>query len=179
MAGTMLLATAGAAGATGIPQYFEGKKAARKSARAQEKANAVSRASAQVESARRRRRAIAQARVAQATNQANMGSAVQSSSTLQGVQSSIGSQLGANIGAQQQQIGSQMRIQGLQQQSADAMREGQERIGMWNAAGQTFQAVTGALSGGASFGGGSAAGAGANASGAFVQPSARPTRPTF
>lgn len=151
------------AGATGIPQYFEQKKAGRRAAREQEKANKTSQAAAQVENARRRRQAIAQARVAQAQNQVGMGSAVQSSSTLQGVQSSIGSQLGANIGAQNQRITSQRQIQGFQQNAADALRRGQERTAMWDAAGQTAMLAVNAFSGGASFGGGQAAGAGANA----------------
>lgn len=154
MAGTAILATAGLAGATGVPQYFEQKKAGRRAARAQEEANQVSQASAQVANARRRRQAIAQARIAQAQNQAQQSSAVQSSSALSGIQSSISTQLGANIGAQQQQIGSQQRIQNLGQMSADALRRGQERSSMWTAAGNTFNTVTGALAGGGSFMGG-------------------------
>jgi len=123
------------AGATGVPQYFEQKKAAREAARAQEQANRVSAASAQVENARRRRRAIAQARMASAANAANLSQSVQESSALSGVQASLGTQLGANIGAQGQQISSQQNIMNLQQQGANALRRGQERAGMWQVAG--------------------------------------------
>jgi multidrug efflux pump subunit AcrA (membrane-fusion protein) len=129
------------AGATGVPQYFEQKKAAREAARAQEQANRVSQASAQVENARRRRRAIAQARMAAATNTAAMSGDVQSSSALSGVQSSLATQLGANIGAQQQQVNTQQNIMNLQQQGANAMRRGQERAGLWQAAGNIGQMI--------------------------------------
>lgn len=135
MVGTILVASGLLAGATGVAQYFEQKKAAREAQRAQEQANRASQAYAQVENARRRRQAIAQARIAAATNQANMSQAVQSSSALSGVQASLGTQFGANIGAQQQQIGSQQQIMNLQQQSANALRRGNERAGLWTVAG--------------------------------------------
>lgn len=130
--GLELVATGLFASATGIPQYFEQKKAARGAARAQEEANRVSRASAQVENARRRRQALAQARLANAQNIAAQGSQVQTSSQLSGVQAALGSQFGANIGAQQQQIGAQQNIQNLQQRQADILRSGQERVGLYN-----------------------------------------------
>ena len=136
---TIVAATGLFAAATGVPQYFEQKKAGRKAAREQEKANKTSQAAAQVENARQRRRAIAQARVAQAQNQAAANAAVQTNSALSGVQSSITSQLGANIGNQRRQIGNQLAIQGNQQAAADALRRGQERVGMWDVAGNTAQ----------------------------------------
>lgn len=165
--------TAGAAGATGVPQYFAQKKAGRRAERkqkraaeAQREANRVSRAGAQVVNARRRRQSIAQARIAQARNAAAQGDSVQSSSALAGVQAGITSQLGANIGGQQQQIGNQAAIQGFQQQSQDFLtaaqndiRRGQERSAMFSAAGNTFQMGLGMAGG---FGGGSTAGGGAN-----------------
>src|SRR5690554_4852026 len=146
------------AAATGVPQYFEQKQAANRAAREQRKANETSQASAQIENARQRRRALAQARVIQAQNQAAQSSAVAESSTLSGVQSGISTQLGANIGAQQQRIGAQRTIQGYQQSAADAMRQGQERVGMWNAAGNIANMAM-------SFGMGAGSSGGANTGG--------------
>jgi len=144
------------AGATGVPQYFEQKKAARRAERAQNKANATERAAAQVENARRRRRALAQARMAQAQNTANQGAAVQYSSALSGVQSSLSTQFGANVGAQNQMIGNQAAVQGYQQQAASALRKGQERAGMWDVAGNLAQMGMTAFGGG--IGGGTSGG---------------------
>jgi|SRR6056297_1955926 len=154
--------TASAAGATGIPQYYEQKSANREARRIEqqaqaerEKANRISQAGAQVENARRRRQAIAQARVAQARNAASVGSAVQTSSALSGTQSGISSQLGANIGAQSQRIGTQsalnqsaLTIADLGRQRNQALREGQERIQAWNAAADTGKLVLNAFGGG-------------------------------
>lgn len=145
---TVALVGAGIAAAGTVGSYFEQKKAARRAERKQEKANNISRASAQVENARQRRRAIAQARLAQAQNIANQSQQVQSSSALTGVQSGITSQLGANIGAQQQMIGNQFAIQGLQQGAASALRKGQERAGLWSLAGQFGQMAFTAGAGG-------------------------------
>lgn len=142
---------------TGIPQHFEQKKAGRRAARAQEKANQTSQSAAQIENARRRRQAIAQARIARAQNEASVGSEVASSSALTGVQSGLSTQLGANIAAQQQRINAQNTVMGFQQQSADALRRGQERVGLWNAAAQTGNAV---LSLGTSIAGGPSGGVG-------------------
>lgn len=111
---------------TGMSLYQQ-KQAADK----QEEANKVSSAQAQVENARNRRKAIAQARMAQARNIAMQSADVANSSSLTGAQSSISSTLGSNIGMQNARIGSQQRIQGLQQQAADRMAIG----GMWQAAG--------------------------------------------
>jgi hypothetical protein len=88
------------------------------------------------------------ARLAQAQNIANQSQQVQSSSALTGVQSSITSQLGANIGAQQQMVGNQFAIQGLQQGAASALRKGQERAGLWGLAGQFGQMAFTAGAGG-------------------------------
>lgn len=115
-------------------QYEAGKSAEKK----QEKARAVSQASAQVENARQRRRAIAQARIAQAQNVAQQGSEVQSSSGLAGVQSSLSTQLGANIGAQQQRFASQTQIGNLNQSAANRLRRGQNIAGFANLASQGF-----------------------------------------
>lgn len=133
---TIAAATGIFAATTGIPQYFEQKKAGRRAAREQEKANDISRASAQVENARRRRQAIAQARMAQAQNMAMQGQQVEASSSLTGVQSSLSTQLGANIGAQQQSIGNQQAIINRQQNAADALRRGQERTALWDVGAQ-------------------------------------------
>ena len=118
-----------------VKAYHDQKEAAKEAEQAQEKSNRMSAVEAQVENARNRRRAIAQARLAQAQNQAGQGSAVQSSSALSGVQSGLSSQLGANFGAQQQQIGTQFGIQGQQQRAATAIRRGNEQAGLWNLAG--------------------------------------------
>lgn len=112
--------------ATGYSMYQQ-KEAGDKAEASQRAANRVSQASAQVQSARERRRAIAQARIAQAQNTANMGSQIQSSSAAAGVSSSLASQLGANLGAQTQGINSQLNIQGLNQSAASAMQTGRER----------------------------------------------------
>lgn len=112
--------------ATGYSMYAQ-NEAQDKAQASQERANRVSAASAQVRSARERRRAIAQARIAQAQNAANMGSQVQSSSAEAGVSSSLASQLGANLGAQTQGINSQLNIQSLNQSAANALQTGRER----------------------------------------------------
>lgn len=154
MAGTVLAATGLFAAATGVPQYFEQKKAGRRAARQQEQANRVSQASAQVENARRRRQAIAQARIDAAQNQAAQSQAVQSSSALSGVQSSLGTQLGANIGTQQSRVASQQNIQNLQQSASDILRKGQERVALLNAVGDTATTAASFAMGGGGFGGG-------------------------
>ena len=153
--GLIEVSTALFAGATGVPQYFEQKKAATEARQKQEAANRVSQASAQVENARRRRQAIAQARMASAQNVAAQGSQVQSSSALSGVQAGLGTQLGANIGAQGQRIAAGQDIQNLQQGAANALQKGKERTAMWNAAGNIGQMIgsfglssAGGLSGG-------------------------------
>ena len=56
---TIVAATGLFAAATGVPQYFEQKKAGRKAAREQEKANKTSQAAAQVER-RKNTRSMAQ-----------------------------------------------------------------------------------------------------------------------
>lgn len=144
------------AAATGVPQYLEQKQAGNRAAREQRKANETSQAAAQIESARQRRRAVAQARIAQAQNQAAQSGVVTSSSQLSGVQSSLSTQLGANIGAQRQQIGAQRTIQGYQQSAANALRKGQERTDLWNVGANIAQMVGSA---GMSFAGGPVSGA--------------------
>ncbi len=138
---TVVAATGLFAAATGIPQHFEQKKAGRRAQRAPEAANRTSQSAAQIENARRRRQAIAQARIAQARNEASVGSEVTASSALTGVQSGLSSQLGANIGAQRQRVGAQQTIQGFQQQSADALRRGRERVGALNALGDIGRTI--------------------------------------
>lgn len=153
MVGTILATTASALGATGIPQAFIARRAGRRAEREQQRAQRTSEASAQVISARRRRQAIAQARIAQARNIAAQDVGVQTSA-LSGVQSGIASTLGANIAEQRANIQNQQAIFGFQQSAADILRRGQERAGLFTAAGQTGQAVVGALMGGTgSFGG--------------------------
>lgn len=129
-ASTALITAAVVSTAATAYSLYEQDKAGDKAEAAQEQANRASQASAQVENARRRRKAIAQARMAAAANASNMSQSVQTSSALSGVQSSLGTQLGSNIGAQQQQIGSQQQIMNLQQQSANALRTGRERASM-------------------------------------------------
>jgi len=137
--GTIALGTALFGAATGVASYVEQRNAARKAAKEQEHANDIAYAQAQVENARQRRRAIAQARIAQAANLANQSQEVQASSALSGVQSSISAQLGANIGAQNQQIGTQLGSLNAQQNAADALRRGQERAGMYTLLGNLGQ----------------------------------------
>lgn len=134
---TFAAGTTAAAGATGIPQYFINKRAGDIAASKQEQANRVSKAGAAVEAARRRRQAIAQARIAQAQNIANQSSAVQNSSSLSGVQSSLATTLGANLGNQTRDIGNQQSIFNLQQDAADALRKGRELSSLFTAAGDT------------------------------------------
>lgn len=138
---TIALVGAGITAAGTVGSYFEQKKASRRAQREQEKANRTSQATAQVQNARARRRAIAQARIAQARNEASQSQAIGSSSALSGVQSGLSAQTGANIGAQQAQVRSQFAIQGFQQNAANAMRRGQERAGMWQLGGQLGQAA--------------------------------------
>lgn len=139
MATAAIVASAVIGAGTATASYFEQKKAGREAERQQEKANRTESAQAQVESARNRRRAIAQARMAQAANQANMPGAVQSSSALAGVQSGISTQLGANIGAQSQSLGSQQAVFNLRQGAANTLAAGQRRANMWSTVGELGQ----------------------------------------
>lgn len=141
MATAAIVASAVIGVGTATASHFEQKKAARKSERAQTKANDIESASSQVSNARARRRAIAQARIAQAQNQANAGGQVQGSSMQAGVQSSISSQLGANIGAQSQSIGNQMGVLGARQQASNALASGQRKANMWNTVGSIGQSI--------------------------------------
>ena len=161
--GIIEAATALFASATGVPQFFEQRKAARRAEREQKEANRIAQAQAQVENARRRRRAIAQARIAQAANAASVGSNIQSSSALAGVQSGLATQLGANIAAQQQQINTQQGIFDANQRAADAIRTGQERVGALNA---FAQAGTSAIN----FLGSGTLGSVGNTTSSFLQP---------
>lgn len=138
LATQIAVGSAVAATITGAAGYFEQKKAGREAEREQKKARRTSEASAQVENARRRRRAIAQQRMAAAQNRANMSGAIQSSSALTGVNSALGTQTGANIGAQQAQVASQQQIGRFNQNAANALRTGQERAGLFNLASQGF-----------------------------------------
>jgi len=124
---------AGASLAATTAGHFEKKKAARQSKREQEHANRVTSVSAQVQNATQRRKAIAQARIAQAQNQANAGGAVQSSSALAGSNSALAAQLGSNVGTQGQLLGSQQSAFDWRQRSQDTLAEGQQRAGDWNA----------------------------------------------
>lgn len=141
MATAAIVASAVIGVGTSAASYFEQKKAGREAERQQEKANRTESVQAQVENARNRRRAIAQARMAQASNQANMPGAVQSSSALSGVQSGISTQLGANIGAQSQSLGSQQAAFNLRQGAANTLAAGQRRANMWSTVGQVGQTL--------------------------------------
>lgn len=135
--GVTLLASAVA----GVSQHFEAKKAARKAERKQEHANRVESVSAQVANARSRRQAIAQARIAQAQNMAATSGQVQSSSASSGTNAALASQLGANIGSQQQSIASQQAAFDFRQGAQRALDRGQQRVGAWNAVGDTTKFV--------------------------------------
>ena len=127
---------AGVAAVSTAAGYFEQKKASRKSRRQQEKANRVASVSSQVENATARRRAIAQARMAQAQNLASAGGQVQNSSGLAGSNAALGSQLGANVGTQGQLLGSQEAVFGLRQDAQNTLADGQLRA-------QGFGAIAG------------------------------------
>lgn len=123
-----------AAGTTA--SYFEQKKTARKVRRRQEESNRISSSAAQVENARNRRRAIAQARIAQAQSLASTGGAVQSSSAIQGNAAGLASQLGSNIGFQGAQVRTQQSIIEQQQAAANAQRSGALKAGLYQGLGQ-------------------------------------------
>lgn len=145
--GLEILATGLFASATGVPQYFEGKKAARKAERKQEHANRIEQASAQVRNATERRRAIARARMAAAQNTASVGGDLQSSSGLAGSNAGLATQTGANIGTQQQTLASQQASFDFRQGAQRALDRGQQRIGAWNAVGDTTKFAFSAFSG--------------------------------
>lgn len=147
MVGLTLLATAGAAASTGLPQMAIQSRAADKAEDKQKRANRVAKASSQVENARQRRKAIAQSRIVQAQNIANQGQNVQGSSGLAGVQSSLASQLGANFATQRAGVSNQQNIFDLNQQASDALRQGQETSGLVTALGNTMQSGMSMLSG--------------------------------
>jgi len=127
---------AGVAAATTVAGHFEKKKAARKSQRQQEKANRTASVASQVENATARRRAIAQARMAQAQNLASAGGQVQNSSGLAGSNAALGAQLGANVGLQGQQLASQEATFGLRQDAQNTLAKGQLRAGGFRALGE-------------------------------------------
>jgi hypothetical protein len=137
-----------AAVATGA-SYFEQKKAARKTERfqdraqaSQEKANKISKVQGQVESARSRRVSIAQARMAQARNRSAVASgSVQSSSALSGVNSGIFSQLGSNLGAQSQSLGSQQASFDSRQQGSNFMTDARNATAEGNRRAGAFQSI--------------------------------------
>lgn len=135
-----------AAGAT-TASYFEQKKTARKVEREQKEANDISSASAQVENARRRRRAIAQARMAQAQNLANAGGSMQNSSAITGTNAGLATQLGANMGTQGANISTQTALQGQQQKIADIQTDGALRAGIWQGLGNIAMTAGTAASG--------------------------------
>jgi len=97
MAGTMLLATALSGGAQ-VASAVDQRKAAKRAERKQQRANDIERARADVNRGIERRRAIAKARQAQASNfAAGISSGITaSSSPLQGAISSIGADLGTS-----------------------------------------------------------------------------------
>lgn len=125
----------GLAAAATTASYFEQKKTAKKVRRRQEEANRISSSAAQVENARNRRRAIAQARMAQAQSLASTGGAVQSSSALQGNAAGLGAQLGANIGFQGAQVRTQQGIIAQQQAAANAQAQGNLNAGLYQGLG--------------------------------------------
>jgi hypothetical protein len=141
----------GVAATASVASHFEQKKAARKSKRQQEKANRMSSVQAQVENATQRRRAIAQARIAQARNISGMGQATQSSSAVSGANAALSNQLGSNIGTANQAAASQQSIFDRRQAAQNAITKGNLRAGMFNAIGgvASFGASATAGSGGA------------------------------
>lgn len=161
--GIIELGTALFASASGVPQFLERRRAGKRAAAAQEEANQISRASSQVENARRRRQAIAQARIAQAQNITASGGNVQQSSVLSGIQSGISTQLGTNISSQRRGINTQQSIVNLRQQATNALRQGEERAGLFDAFAQAGQTGFSLLSGAGGFAG-TAGGAGGNRS---------------
>lgn len=132
---------------------LEARQAGKKAARQQREANEISKASAQAENARKRRRAIAQARIAQAQNIASQGGQVQSSSATTGAQTGIASTLGANLSSQRRGLVSGQSVFDLNQAASDTLRQGQETQALFGAIGQ-------------------AAGTAASFAGSFGQPSA-------
>lgn len=154
--GAILAISAAITTTAGVASAIEQREAGKRAERRQEEANEISRASAQVANARRRRQAIAQARIAQAQNVAAQGGEIASSSPLAGVQAGITSTLGANISEQRAAVQNQQAIFGFQQRAQDAIRRGQERADIFDVAGDiSRQAVsfgTGSATPGTSFG---------------------------
>jgi hypothetical protein len=95
-----------------------------------------------VESARSRRVSIAQARMAQARNRSAVASgSVQSSSALSGVNSGIFSQLGSNLGAQSQSLGSQQASFDSRQQGSNFMTDARNATAEGNRRAGAFQSI--------------------------------------
>lgn len=147
MAAVTSAVLAGAALAAQTASHFEQKKAARKAERQQDHANRVEKVSAQVRNSTQRRKAVAQARMAQAQNQAGAGGQVQNSSGLAGSNAAIASQAGANIGTQGQNLLSKQASFDLRQSAQDTLQKGQQRAADFGAAAGLFQFGSSALSG--------------------------------
>lgn len=122
----------------------EARSAERASRRKQETANQVQQAQNSVNRARERRRAIAQARIAQAQNAAIAAQqGTTGSSPLEGAQSSISTNLATSIAAANRSFVSGSQTFQLRQDAANIMAAGQRRA-------QDFQALSGLAMQGAS-----------------------------
>lgn len=151
----MAVTTAAAAGlflgATAVAQAYEQRRAGRRAEREQRAANRAQGAAAQVENSRRRRMAIAQARMQQAANFASQGSNISGSSALAGAQGAISSGLGSGIQAANRQVNTAQFTMDRNQAAASAIRRGNERAGWWNAAGQVASTGIGMFGPGGAF----------------------------
>lgn len=106
--------------------YKQQKLAASNARQAEQKANDISRSSAQVELAHRRRMAIAQARILQAQNIASAASEGTTGSALTGSNVSIDTNLGANIADLNSQFASGQAAFDLRQGAANSLNQGQQ-----------------------------------------------------
>lgn len=144
MAGTILASTGLVSAPIAAPVVAarQQEKANRRSRRLQQRANRIQSASSSVERARQRRRAVANARVAQAQNLAAAASqGTLGSSPLQGAQASISSGLAENLAGINRQFTTAQTTFDLRQQAADAEARGRERADRTRAIGQGAQAI--------------------------------------
>ena len=129
-------ATAGAQ----IHAVEQQKSAARASARKQEQANKVQRATTAVERSIKRRRAVAQARLAQQQNIAQASNlSITGSSPVQGAQSSIASNLATSFAQQNRQAVSGQQTFDLRQQAQNIEQRGRLKAQTTQAIGNVFQ----------------------------------------
>lgn len=141
-AATLLGPTALAAGALGagnIASTLEQREASKEARRAREQANAVQRSAAAVEASRRRRLAVAQARIARAQNIAQGLDVGAATSLQQGAQASLAANLGTNLASQTRTFASGQQAFDLRQQAQSRLERGQERASLFQAFDQTAQ----------------------------------------